>query len=59
MQVCFIVIMSHYYYPQRADIGYASDVKLMGFTHTGEPGYCLYIPSEYALHLYQRIMSLG
>ncbi|XP_050540511.1 pyruvate dehydrogenase phosphatase regulatory subunit, mitochondrial-like isoform X2 [Daktulosphaira vitifoliae] len=41
------------------NIGYASDVMMMAFTHTGEPGYCLYIPSEYALHVYDRLMAVG
>ncbi|VVC25267.1 Hypothetical protein CINCED_3A003153 [Cinara cedri] len=41
------------------DIGYASDVMMMAFTHTGEPGFCLYIPSEYALHVYDRLITVG
>lgn len=32
---------------------------MMGFTHTGEPGFCLYIPSEYALHVYDRLITVG
>lgn len=40
------------------NIGYASDVKVMSFTHTGEPGYCLHVPSEYALHVYDRLMTV-
>lgn len=40
------------------DIGYISDVMVMGFTHTGEPGYCLYVPSEYALHAYNTLMTV-
>lgn len=43
----------------KVNVGYASDVMLMSYTHTGEPGYCLYVPSEYALHLYDEIMSRG
>ena len=31
----------------------------MSFTHTGEPGYCLHIPSEYALHVYGSLMEIG
>jgi len=31
----------------------------MAFTHTGESGYCLYIPSEYALHIYSTLMAVG
>jgi len=41
------------------NIAYASDVMVMAFTHTGESGYCLYIPSEYALHVYSRLMAVG
>lgn len=32
---------------------------LMAFTHTGEPGFCLYIPSEYAIHVYSKLMDIG
>ena len=33
----------------------------MAFTVTamGEPGYSLYVPSDHALHLYDKIMSIG
>ncbi|KAG7209750.1 hypothetical protein KM043_011374 [Ampulex compressa] len=41
------------------NVAYASDVMVMAFTHTGESGYCLYIPSEYALHVYSRLMEVG
>lgn len=44
---------------KKVNIKYASDVMLMSFTNTGESGYCLYIPSEYALHLYDEIMKRG
>nr|CAD7429970.1 unnamed protein product [Timema monikensis] len=43
---------------KKVNVGYASDVMVMSFTHTGEPGYCLYIPSEYALHVYDRLMMV-
>lgn len=43
----------------KMNVGYASDVLVMGFSNTGEPGYSLYIPSEYALHVYGRLMSVG
>lgn len=42
----------------KVNVGYASDVMVMSFTHTGEPGYCLYIPSEYALHIYYKLMTV-
>ncbi|KAK2577534.1 hypothetical protein KPH14_003619 [Odynerus spinipes] len=41
------------------NVAYASDVMVMAFTHTGECGYCLYIPSEYALHVYSTLMEVG
>lgn len=44
---------------KKVNIKYASDVMLMSFTNTGESGYSLYVPSEYALHLYDEIMRLG
>lgn len=43
---------------KKVNVGYASDVMVMSFTHTGEPGYCLYVPSEYALHVYDRLMTV-
>lgn len=43
----------------KVNVGYASDVMVLSFTHTGEPGYCLYIPSEYALHVYYKLMTVG
>uniref|UniRef100_A0A1Y9H9H8 Pyruvate dehydrogenase phosphatase regulatory subunit, mitochondrial n=1 Tax=Anopheles farauti TaxID=69004 RepID=A0A1Y9H9H8_9DIPT len=44
---------------RKLNIGYASDVMIMSFTHTGMPGYCLYVPSEYALHVYDRLIMRG
>ncbi|XP_058445878.1 pyruvate dehydrogenase phosphatase regulatory subunit, mitochondrial-like isoform X1 [Malaya genurostris] len=44
---------------RKLNIGYASDVMFMTFTHTGMPGYCMYVPSEYALHVYDRLMTVG
>ncbi|XP_054278632.1 pyruvate dehydrogenase phosphatase regulatory subunit, mitochondrial-like [Macrosteles quadrilineatus] len=44
---------------KKVDVGYASDVMVMALTHTGEPGYCLYVPSEYALHVYDRLINVG
>ncbi|XP_011865409.1 PREDICTED: pyruvate dehydrogenase phosphatase regulatory subunit, mitochondrial-like [Vollenhovia emeryi] len=41
------------------NVAYASDVMVMAFTHTGESGYCLHIPSEYALHIYSTLMAVG
>lgn len=39
-------------------MGYASGVMVFAVTQTGEPGYSLYVPSEYALHLYTKIMTV-
>ncbi|XP_053671526.1 pyruvate dehydrogenase phosphatase regulatory subunit, mitochondrial-like [Anopheles nili] len=44
---------------RKLNLGYASDVMIMSFTHTGMPGYCLYVPSEYALHVYDRLITRG
>jgi len=44
---------------QEVNIGYASGIMTMGFTNVGEPGYALYVPAEYALHIYNRIMTVG
>ena len=41
------------------NVGYASGVMVMAVTNTGEPGYSLYIPSEFALQIYDNIMSVG
>lgn len=43
---------------KKVNIAYASDVMIMSYTHTGEPGYCLYIPSEYALHVYDKLLTV-
>jgi pyruvate dehydrogenase phosphatase regulatory subunit len=44
---------------KKVNVGYASDVLVMSYTHTGEEGYCLYIPSEYAIHVYEELMKVG
>lgn len=41
------------------NIAYASGVLVLSFTHTGEPGYTLIIPSEYTLHIYRQLMKIG
>ncbi|CAH0401761.1 unnamed protein product [Chilo suppressalis] len=41
------------------DVGLANGVRAMNLTHTGELGYVLYIPNEFALHVYQRLMAAG
>ncbi|XP_013789271.1 pyruvate dehydrogenase phosphatase regulatory subunit, mitochondrial-like [Limulus polyphemus] len=44
---------------QTLHVGHISGVLVMGFNNTGEPGYSLYIPSEYALHVYNRLVTVG
>ncbi|XP_059094431.1 pyruvate dehydrogenase phosphatase regulatory subunit, mitochondrial-like [Tigriopus californicus] len=41
------------------NMGYASGVMVQTVTQTGEPGFSLYVQSDHALHLYDRIMSVG
>ncbi|KAJ6666141.1 hypothetical protein lerEdw1_001045 [Lerista edwardsae] len=40
-------------------VGYANGIRVMSMTHTGEPGFMLYIPIEYALHVYNEVISVG
>lgn len=40
-QICYI---NYVFY--QVNVGYASDVMLMSYTHTGEPGFSLYIVSS-------------
>ena len=40
-------------------MGYASGVMVLAVTQTGETGYSLYVPSDHALHLYDKIMAVG
>ncbi|XP_064414420.1 pyruvate dehydrogenase phosphatase regulatory subunit, mitochondrial isoform X1 [Latimeria chalumnae] len=40
-------------------VGYANGIRVMSMTHTGEPGFIIYIPIEYALHVYNEVMSVG
>ncbi|PVD21211.1 hypothetical protein C0Q70_19380 [Pomacea canaliculata] len=44
---------------KKMDVGYASGILAMRLTHTGEDGFILYIPSEYALHVYDILMEAG
>lgn len=72
---------------QEMSVGYANGIRVMSMTHTGEPGFMLYIPievrhtdccrfwlfwlhqsfhlrycssfSQYALHVYNEVMSVG
>ena len=41
------------------NVGFATGVMAMAVTNTGEPGYSLYIPSEFALKIYDNLMHVG
>lgn len=41
------------------DVGLANGIRAMNITHTGELGYVLYIPNEFALHVYTRLWEMG
>ncbi|XP_013105604.2 pyruvate dehydrogenase phosphatase regulatory subunit, mitochondrial [Stomoxys calcitrans] len=41
------------------DVGLANGIRALNITHTGELGYVLYIPNEYALHVYERLYQSG
>lgn len=41
------------------NIGYASNILAMNITHTGEMGWVLYIPNEYALYVYECLLNRG
>lgn len=36
---------------QEMSVGYANGIRVMSMTHTGEPGFMLYIPIEVNSHL--------
>ncbi|KAK6644016.1 hypothetical protein RUM43_000281 [Polyplax serrata] len=41
------------------DVGSASGIRAFNITHTGELGFVLYIPNEFALHVYQHLVDAG
>ncbi|KAJ8041737.1 Pyruvate dehydrogenase phosphatase regulatory subunit, mitochondrial [Holothuria leucospilota] len=41
------------------DIGYASKVRIISITHTGEDGFVIYIRCEHALHVYDALKEAG
>eukprot|EP00064_Thunnus_orientalis_P000623 superscaffoldBa00000033_g624 len=49
----------HLHLEDEMSVGYANGIRVMSMTHTGEPGFMLYIPIEYALHVYNEVMSVG
>lgn len=44
---------------QEMDFAYSTNVLLMGYNNTLEPGYSIYIPSEYAQNVYSRLKKAG
>merc|ERR1719154_241974 len=44
---------------KNVNVGFATGVMAMAVTHTREPGYSLYIPSEFALKIYDNLMYVG
>lgn len=41
------------------DVGLANGIRALNLTHTGELGYVLYIPNEFALHVYNSLIQAG
>ncbi|PIK33273.1 putative pyruvate dehydrogenase phosphatase regulatory subunit, mitochondrial [Apostichopus japonicus] len=41
------------------DLGYASKVRIISITHTGEDGFVMYIRCEHALHVYDALKAAG
>ncbi|KAL1131009.1 hypothetical protein AAG570_012247 [Ranatra chinensis] len=44
---------------QVMDVGCANGIRAMNLAHTGELGYVLYIPNEFALHVYNKLLEAG
>jgi pyruvate dehydrogenase phosphatase regulatory subunit len=44
---------------REVNVGYASGVIIMASTNTGESGFTLYIPSEFALQIYDNLIKVG
>ncbi|XP_019628751.1 PREDICTED: pyruvate dehydrogenase phosphatase regulatory subunit, mitochondrial-like [Branchiostoma belcheri] len=57
------VTMSSQYFPsftcRELSIGFAPRIRAMSLSHSGELGWMLYVPQEYALHVYDHIMHKG
>ena len=43
---------------REVNVGYANGIMVLAVTNTGEPGYSLYIPSEFALQIYDNLMKV-
>ncbi|XP_022669738.1 pyruvate dehydrogenase phosphatase regulatory subunit, mitochondrial-like isoform X2 [Varroa destructor] len=48
-----------YFTYKECDVWMASGVRMLHMTHTGEMGWVMYIPNEYALHVYDRLVDIG
>ena len=48
-----------YYTFRHIDVGCAPDILVMNITHTGESGCLLYIPNEFALHVFELLVEAG
>lgn len=48
----FTVCVCVYVCLQEMSVGYANGIRVMSMTHTGEPGFMLYIPIEVNSHLH-------
>lgn len=44
---------------RRLNVGYVNNMMVVSVNNTGEPGYSLYIPSEFALLIYHNLMKVG
>ena len=44
---------------QMCEVGLAPNILTMNLTHTGEYGFLLYIPNEFAIHVYDEIIKAG
>lgn len=40
-------------------MGSAHGIRAFNITHTGELGFVLYIPNEFALHVYEQLIAAG
>lgn len=43
---------------QEMSVGYANGIRVMSMTHTGEPGFMLYIPIEVCEHPYAYVFNI-
>ncbi|KAG5672724.1 hypothetical protein PVAND_002825 [Polypedilum vanderplanki] len=44
---------------RQVNVGFASNVLVLSYTHTGESGFCLLVPSECSIHVYDELMKVG